>query len=195
MPDLLEPIALSMTTAADLLDPPPERDETKDHVSSLVNEAVKGTGQGRSYDSEPTQEGWNIMALGRIAEAVLRPIIIQEADKRGWRFQAQVEREVDGIIGSLDGGLPSPAGVDAVVECKSRHSSPGDPTENWRYMAQVQAYLYMSVCTVVWMPILYLPRRGAPNAELRLHIIEFEPRELVENWMMLRNLRRKYGNP
>jgi len=106
-----------------------------------------------------------------------------------------VEREVDGIIGSLDGVLTSPAGVEAVVECKSRHSSPGDPTENWRYMAQVQAYLYMSVCTVVWMPILYLPRRGAPNAELRLHIIEFEPRELVENWMMLRNLRRKYGNP
>jgi len=194
--ELISSVELSMSEAADLLDPPVERDDTKHHVSHLVNEAVRIIGNGKAYDGEPTQWGWNIMALGRIAEAVVRPIVQREADKRGWRFTPQVVSEVDGIVGSLDGLLVSDAGVEAVVEVKSRHSSPSDPRDNWRYMAQVQAYCRMAFTQVAWMPILYLPRRGPPNAELHLHVIQFEVQELVENWEMLRNIRgeRKYDH-
>ena len=195
MPELISSQELSMSNLADLLDPPLERDETKDHVSSLVNEAVRITGNGRSYDDEPTREGWNIMALGRIVEAVVRPMVRREAEKLGWQFEPQIVKEIDGIVGSLDGLLSSPRDIEAVVEVKSRHSSPSDPTQNWRYMAQVQAYCMLSLTTTAWMPILYLPRRGAPNVELHLHIIQFEPWELIENWQMLRNIRRvKNGN-
>jgi len=189
LPELISSTELSMSEAADLLDPPAERDESKAHVSHLVNEAVRIIGNGKAYDGEPTQWGWNIMALGRIVESVVRPIVQREAESRGWRFSPQVVCEVDGIVGSLDGLLVSDAGVEAVVEVKSRHSSPSDPRDNWRYMAQVQAYCRMAFTQVAWMPILYLPRRGPPNAELHLHVIQFEVQELVENWEMLRNIR------
>ena len=189
MPELISSTELSMSEAADLVDPPLERDETKDHVSALVNEAVRLTGHGKPYDGEPTEWGWNIMALGRIVESVVRPIVQREAERRGWQFTSQVVSEVDGIVGSLDGLLVSPNRTEAVVEVKSRHSSPSDPTENWRYMAQVQAYCMMALTTKAWMPILYLPRRGPPNAELHLYVVEFEPWELAENWQMLRNIR------
>jgi len=71
------------------------------------------------------------------------------------------------------------------VETKSRWTDSGDPRDNFRWMAQVKAYCFMSMCTRAWMPVLYLPRRGPPNAEFVLHKLEFLPHELAENWQML----------
>ena len=182
---------LSMSIAADTLDWPVERDHTKPHVSELINIAARVTGQAPSYSDVPTQEGWNIMALGRIAEYCLRPIIHEEAAKRNWLFKMALVKEEDGIIGSLDGELHSYQGIEAIVEMKSKHSSPSDPTENWRYMAQCKAYCYLSGCNTAWMPILYLPRRGPPNAELFLYTITYTDDEIDSNWAMLKNCRKE----
>ena len=188
----LEHIEVNLNEAADLADPPEPRDNSKLHVSTLVNRAAKLTGNPWYEDKEPSPEGWNIMALGRIWEWASRPTVEAKAREMGLEFHPQVVKEVDGIVGSLDGVLspsPAPAHTVAVVECKSRHSSPGDPRDNWRYMAQSMAYCYMSGCTTLWMPVLYLPRRGPPDSPFHLYQIEFQPHEIVENWVMLRNVR------
>jgi len=188
----MEQIEVTLNEAADLADPPQPRDNSRLHVSTLVNRAAKLTGNTWYEDEEPSPEGWNIMALGRIWEWASRPIIIDRARAEGLEFTPQVVREVDGIVGSLDGVLSSTLAPDhtlAVVECKSRHSSPSDPRDNWRYMCQSMAYCYMTGCTSLWMPILYLPRRGPPDSPFHLYRIEFEPHQLVENWVMLRNVR------
>ena len=188
----LEHLDITLNEAADWADPPPPRDNSRLHVSTLVNRAAKLTGNPWYEDKEPTQEGRNILALGRIWEWASRPAIGERARAEGLEFIAQVVREVDGIVGSLDGVLSpalSPDHTVAVVECKSRHSSPGDPRANWRWMVQSMAYCYMTGCTTLWMPVLYLPRRGPPDSPFHLYRIEFEPHQLVENWVMLRNLR------
>ena len=187
MAELVSAEQLSMSVAVDKFDPPEPRDHSKVHVSELINRAAKLTGMAPSYDDEPTQEGWNIMALGRGVEALLRPMLIHEAGKKEWLFRPQVVHTVDDIIGSLDGELHSYQGIEAIVEMKSKHSSPGDPRENWRYMAQCQAYCKMAGATVAWMPVLYLPRRGPPNAELHLYQISFSESEIEDLWLTLKN--------
>ena len=139
----LEHMDVSLNDVADLADPPLPRDNSRLHVSTLVNRAAKLTGNTWYEDEEPSPEGWNIMALGRIWEWASRPTIIDRARAEGLEFTPQVVREVDGIVGSLDGVLSSPLAPDhivAVVEAKSRHSSPSDPRDNWRYMVQSMAY-------------------------------------------------------
>ena len=187
MAELVSAEQLSMSVAVDKFDPPEPRDHSKVHVSELINRAAKVTGMAPSYDNEPTQEGWNIMALGRGVEALLRPMLIHEAGKKEWLFKPQIVYTKDDIIGSLDGELHSYQGIEAIVEMKSKHSSPSDPTENWRYMAQCQAYCHMAGCSTAWMPVLYLPRRGPPNAELHLYQKSFSESEIADLWLTLKN--------
>ena len=184
----------SLEDIADLLDPPLPRDESKPHVSTLVHRAAMLTGNGTRRTEEGfTQETLNTMALGRLWEYLVRPWVREEAVRRGYWFDAQVGVEEEGVIGSLDGMLYLPVGGEVVpqvvVEVKSRHASPGDPRDNWRWMAQCKAYCYMAGVTRVWIPALYLPRRGPHDAPFKLHEIEFEEHELVENWRMLMNMR------
>lgn len=68
-------IEVTLNEAADLADPPEPRDNSKLHVSTLVNRAAKLTGNTWYEDKEPSPEGWNIMALGRIWEWASRPTI------------------------------------------------------------------------------------------------------------------------
>ena len=98
----MEQIEVTLNEAADLADPPQPRDNSRLHVSTLVNRAAKLTGNTWYEDTEPSPEGWNIMALGRIWEWASRPIIIDRARAEGLEFTPQVVREVDGIVGSLD---------------------------------------------------------------------------------------------
>ena len=190
----VETVQLSMDHAADLADPPQTRSSGL-HVSELVNASAKLTGNRWYGNDEPSDQQVNIMALGRLVEWMVRPAIHELAQEKGLVFQPQQVLTVDDVTGSLDGILVSSegGGVKAVVECKSRHASPEDPSSNWRYMAQGMAYCFMAVCTTLWMPIVYLPRRGPPNAEFMLHVIEFEPHELLENWTMLTNVKDYVG--
>ena len=189
MAELVSAEQLSMSQMVDRFDCPLPRDHSKVHVSELINRAAKLTGLDRVYEDDPPQEIWNIMALGRGVEAILRPTIIHEAGKRQWLFKhgEQTVHTVDGIIGSLDGELHSYQGIEAIVEMKSKHSSPNDPRENWRYMTQCKAYCHMSGCSTAWMPVLYLPRRGPPNVELHLYQITYSDVEIADTWAMLKN--------
>jgi hypothetical protein len=179
---------------ADLADPPLPRDNSRVHVSSLVNRAAKLVGLPSYSDEEPTRAQRNIMALGRLWEAMVRPAVESLAGGEGLEFQAQGVWEVDDVIGSLDGILVESGLTYAVVEIKTRWSNAGDPRDNWRWMAQVKGYCFMAMCRRAWMPVLYLPRRGPPDAEFQLHKLEFQPHELAENWQMLMGARKKDDN-
>ena len=178
---------LNLDFVADLAAPPGHRDESVVHVSDLVSRAAKIVGLP-TYSSETTEAQRNIMALGRLWEAMLRPTGKELAEFEGLQFFPTVSRTLNDVVGSLDGILVEEGTPDtayAVVETKSRWANSGDPTTNWRWMAQVKAYCFMAMCTRAWMPVLYLPRKGPPNAEFALHKLEFLPHELAENWQML----------
>ena len=201
LPRLLSSTDLDLGRTADLLDPQVHREEG-DHVSDLINRLAGLLGR-HQYGDDPEPLGERLMAMGRISEAVLRPMISEVASLKGWHCEFQVVERVDGVIGSLDGTVTGPTGIEAVVEIKSRYAAPGDTTfvgapgkgdTHWRYMCQTMAYCYMTACQTVWMPVLYFPR-GGPDVQLKLHVVHFEPQELVSNWNALLNMRRKDGNP
>jgi len=187
---------IPLSLVADLVDPPAYRDESKVHVSTLVHKAALLTGHGR--DSPITPEVEDIMALGRIWEQAVRPHVREAALEEGLWAEFQGVKEKDEVVGSLDGilydaekGKILPR---AVVEIKSRWSSPGDPRDNWRWMVQSKAYCLMAGVKELWMPVLYLPMRGPPKAEYVLHKLEFLEHELEENWMMLMNVKRSLND-
>jgi hypothetical protein len=177
-----------MDMVADLLDPPAPRDHSTHHVSDLINEAARVTGSAKWYPKEEPKD-WqaNIMALGRIIEPVLRAPV--------------KPRVVDGVVGSPDGELvddgpwsqlfPPPQKLErrGIVEFKSRNAEYSDPTQDWRYMRQCQAYCWMAGCTVVWMPIMYFPRKFPPNTYTMIHEIRYTPLELAENWQLLMSMK------
>ena len=182
-----------MSEIADLLEPPEPRDQTRYHVSSLVNEAARVT--GNTYYVDATPEPWqeNIMAFGRILEYDLRVICHERAGEKGLIFEPQIIMTLDSIVGTLDGILydaASPSEAIAVVEMKTAWSQPRNPLENWRYMCQVQAYCKLAKCTEARMPVVNLPRsHGPPNVEARLYTISFSSSEIDENWNLLLNVR------
>ena len=191
--ELIKSDQIDLNLAADLADPPQPRDHGKLHVSDLINEVARLSGYRKYYyGNEPSPQGWNIMAMGRLWEAMVRPAVQARATEQGVFFRSQLIKEVDGIVGSLDGGLTT---LDltrwlAVIEIKTRWTSTGDPCEHWRWMVQGMAYCWMLQVRKLWMPVLYFPRGGGPNVEFWLHEIEFEPMELVENWQLLLNAKK-----
>ena len=181
---------LSMSEIADLLEPPEPRDQTRYHVSTLVNEAARVTGNTYYVDAEPEPWQENIMAMGRILEYDLRVICHQRADEKGLIFEPQLIRTLDDIIGTLDGILFSDELPVAVVEMKTAWSQTRSPLENWRYMCQVMAYCKLAETTIAWMPIVNIPRgQGPPNVEARMYNIAFARGEINENWQLLINVR------
>ena len=193
------PQTIEMGHLADMIAPPRVRDEKLFHVSNLVNEAARIIGGAieKDYYYPPDQEKedwvWNIMAMGRISESFLRVVIEEECKKNNSVFEEQVIKgdEDEGIVGTLD-GIIRPEGEStplAIVEMKSKYSSIQSPLENWRYMAQVKSYLKLTHCTVAWMPIIYFPRKGPPNVEVRLWKMRFDPSEIEENWSLILNAR------
>ena len=193
MPELRGMEILSMSEIADLLEPPEPRDQTRYHVSSLVNEAARVTGNTFYVDKAPEQWRENIMAMGRILEYDLRVICHQRAGEKGLIFEPQIILTLDDVLGTLDGILydaADPTQAIAVVEMKTAWSQPRNPLENWRYMCQVQAYCKLARCTEARMPVVNLPRsHGPPNVEARLYTISFEQGEINENWNLLLNVR------
>ena len=193
MPELRGMEILSMSEIADLLEPPEPRDQTRYHVSSLVNEAARVTGNTFYVDKAPEQWQENIMAMGRILEYDLRVICHQRAGEKGLVFEPQIIMTLDSIVGTLDGILydaADPTQAIAVVEMKTAWSQPRNPLENWRYMCQVQAYCKLAKCTEARMPVVNLPRsHGPPNVEARLYTISFSQSEVDENWNLLLNVR------
>ena len=180
------------------LDPPQIRDESYDHVSDLINEAGKYTHEYKYYPpDEPTPEGWNRMALGRIIEACLRPMVQERCDELGLRFFPSEVAKVDGIIGSLDGEVRDDNDrVVAVVEFKSRNWHPmSDITENKKYLAQAASYCYMRGCTEAWIPVLSIPPFTNPmqaNPQCHIYTVTFDQSELDQHWAILLKLRKKH---
>jgi len=199
----IESWVLNMDMVADLLDPPPARDTTTYHVSDLINEAARVTGRAKYYtDEEPKDWQRNIMALGRITETVLRPTAAWLAEGKGMQLWAPVRpRVLDGVTGSPDGELVDdgpwsqvfpPAHElprKGIVEFKSRNAGFSDPSKDWRYMCQVQAYCWMANCTVAWMPIMYFPRKLPPDTYTMMSEIQFTPLELADNWTLLLSMK------
>jgi hypothetical protein len=173
-----------------LLDPKQNRDETRPHVSDLISKVLRENRE--PFDDLPEQVH-NMMAMGRIWEAVVRLDVARAALDEGILVGGARVLEVDGIIGSLDGvlleyqghGEDVPVGL---IEMKLKFSKAADPTENKRYMYQVKAYCWMLGVEYAWMPILALSARP-PNAEYYIYKIGFSKLELEENWKMLVNMR------
>jgi len=189
---------LSLPQAADLLDPPAPRDESKWHVSTLVGEAAKAAKSKWAYHDDGVFEENGIMALGRMWEFCVRPMVEENAAERGVSFyegKRLAPIALDDTIGTVDGlllpkGFLGPnAPILAVVEIKSRHARPADPRDHWRWMTQSKAYCYMTRCSSLWMPVVYI-LHSPPDAKLLLHQIVFEDWELEENWAMLMNVKR-----
>ena len=191
MPELIEePIVLNMEKMAEYLDPSAPRDPDMFHVSTLVNEAARLAGRKKDY--YPDSEVTNIMSFGRIAEYIMRVPVWEECDKTNSTFDMQVieKNTKENIVGTLDGIIrakdePFPR---AIVEIKSKYSNVTSPLDNWRYMAQVMAYLKLAHATVCWMPILYFPR-NEPDVQARLFKIRFDVSEIDANWNLLLNAR------
>ena len=191
MPELIEePIVLDMEKMAEQLDPSEPRDPDMFHVSTLVNEAARLAGRKKDY--YPDSGVNNIMSFGRIAEYIMRVPVWEECDKTNSTFDMQVieKNTKENIVGTLDGIIrakdePFPR---AIVEIKSKYSNVTSPLDNWRYMAQVMAYLKLAHATVCWMPILYFPR-NEPDVQARLFKIRFDVSEIDANWNLLLNAR------
>lgn len=175
---------LSLPEAANLWDEPQPRDADHWHVTDLINEAAKVINPKYHYPDDHTENG--IMALGRIWECAIRPYVEDKAVSEGYKFSRQVIVSRDDVIGTTDGILEpkSHKGKRKVVEIKSRHSSPADPTHHWRWMAQVKAYCAITGCTEAWMPVLYLPK-SPPDAVLLLHRLKFTDKEIDDWWTIL----------
>jgi len=188
-----------LMTIADIIDPPLPRDESKTHVSYLVNEAAKIAGK-RAYDGEPSEVGWAMMAMGRMWEVHARAIVIKYAEDQGlWldepaitynNPQGNMVAEMDGVVGTLDGKIYEGTTLSAIMEAKCRFTKSSDPRDTWNWMLQVKAYCHMESCQAAWMPVLYLPLRGEPKPEFQLHFLTFTKLELEENWQMLMNVKK-----
>lgn len=190
----VQTLFLDMVETANTLDPPLERDNTKPHVSQLIELANQVAGQRpRSID----ETGAAMMSMGRLWELIARPLVTKLAAVSRLDFEQSPVLELEDIIGSLDGRLwdygtgkikDGTATLMAVVEFKCRFTQPSDPLENWRWMAQVKAYCKMSGCKEAWILVLYLPR-GEPKPAIALHLLEFDQLALDENWRMLLNVK------
>lgn len=178
-----------------------DRGDETTHVSWAVNELARTTGAGTWYDPAvpPTEWQTNIMALGRALEVVMGPVVAEWAAEQGLVYLPKVYRELEGRTGSLDGEVvsldvcqnpsfrPAPETYrpHAVVEMKSRNAQAKDIKGEWRYMKQGAAYCWMAGTTTLWMPVMYLPRSYPPDVFCLLHVVEFSPVELAENWQSI----------
>ena len=172
------------------------------HVTGLVDEvhkAITGSGKYDQYESD-TQESLNIMAMGDLWEAAVRPYIRERA--RQWGQEAAFSKQVTlgGITGNLDAFLEPKVTlaygqgmvVDAkVVDAKLRFAHPdspnSDPENNTTWHRQFKAYCYMVGAHDVWVPSLWLPR-GKPGVEVRDIFIQYTQEELEANWRLLTNV-------
>jgi hypothetical protein len=183
----------SMSNLADLLDPPGFRDPSKPHVTDLIH-AVEDLGkEAKPFDYEALpQNVKNIMAMGRIWEALVLRDVVGVGMSAGLIAVTKLVVETDGIIGSPDGilssGASSPAEIVIEVKCRFSPSNDRFPRDNTRYMQQCKSYCHMTGARKVWMPILYLSTRP-PNAEYIIHRFEFTDLEVQENWQMIVNMR------
>ena len=209
MPELMNAgeTDLDFSEVVKYLDPLEIRDETKFHVSTLVNEAAQlndwrdpTSGKNQWYDpNAPDVPAFTSLAnMGRVAEHMFRPIVQQLVTMGGYQFLPQKICDKQEIIGTLDGliykeDIEEPF---AVVEMKSKWAQPYDPRTNPKWMSQVMAYLYMqeNECTRAWMPIMFLPRPNqdsnwVTHIQTFLFKLEFTPAELKSNWNLLLNAR------
>ena len=192
---------LVLIEASYLLDQPQPRDESLDHVSTLINEAGRITHAYKYYPpDEPSAEGWNRMAMGRIIEVALRPLVEDRCQQLGLRFSHSETKQVEGIIGSMDGVVRDDNDkVIAVVEFKSRNWHPmAGPEANKKYLAQAAAYCYMMGCTEAWIPVVSFPPFSDPtkaNPQLHMYTVEFDQDSLNEHWAILLKLRKKNTVP
>lgn len=169
-----------------LLCPPQPRDLTKWHVSDLISKIL---GDGERGE---TDWGNNIMALGTIwEEVVMRRVVAEVTLDKGIVPLFDVKRELDGIIGTLDGLLCLPDSIGGGMmpwECKVRFRPRHHPREYNRWMYQVKAYCHMVGSNKAWFTGLFVSNRP-PNADLAWWELEFSKEELEENWQMIVNMK------
>jgi hypothetical protein len=190
---------LDLQQVASLFDSPADRDESKVHVSELRDALLETLGIQKPREEELPQWVRNLGSFGLIWEKVLETAIHHEASDRNLRFKrGTFTYEVDGVLGSLDGLITNKEGKPvAVEENKTRWKAEELPTDNDKFMIQGKAYCWMAGVTTCWFPVLNIASRP-PNLRQWLHIIEFTPMELAENWKSLMAMkpmveRRKFG--
>ena len=166
------------------------------HVSGLVDavhKVITGAGKYDKYEDGP--ESLNIMAMGDLWEAAVRPYIRQRA--RQWGMEVAFSRQLTlgRVTGNMDAWLTGPDALSGpssiVVDAKLRFAHPdspkSDPENNVTWHRQFKAYCYMVGAHDVWVPSLWLPR-GKPGAEVRDIYIQYTQGELEANWNLLTNV-------
>lgn len=184
---------LSMEEVAETFHPSDPRDESKIHISDLRDTLLETLGLQRGKEKVIPQWVKNLGSFGLVWEKVVHGTIQEQAwngGPPGMTFQGATIVEVDGIIGTLDGLiLQEPNGQPAAVwENKTRWRAEELPTDNERYMIQAKAYCWMVGVTQCWFSVLNISARP-PNMVQWLHIIDFTPQELMENWRSLLQMR------
>ena len=184
---------LSMGEVAETFHPSDPRDESKIHISDLRDTLLETLGLQRGKEKVIPQWVKNLGSFGLVWEKVVHGTIQEQAwngGPPGMTFQGATIVEVDGIIGTLDGLiLQEPNGRPAAVwENKTRWRAEELPTDNERYMIQAKAYCWMVGVTQCWFSVLNISARP-PNMVQWLHIIDFTPQELMENWRSLLQMR------
>lgn len=166
-----------------------ERDRSRPHVTELINIA-------KPYDG-PHFEGLGDMGL--LFELALRPFMATWAKEHSlFYIPGSIQREKDGIIGSLDGlllgkgiyiteGLPgvqfgAQSSEIRVADTKLKFSATKElPFSN---RAQMKAYCYMVGATQAVLPVGRITSRP-PAVSLDMVTLTFDEIELVQNWQMI----------
>ena len=153
------------------------RDNTKPHVSDLIQIAKPYTG--------PHFDG--LGDLGLLWELALRPwCAVWAADNGLHFFPGTIVLERDGVLGSLDGMFvcKSASGLKAwamVLDAKMRFSS---KELDFSVRSQMKAYCHMVGADTAILPVGRMLSRPL-SFSVELTTLTFTDIEIVENWRML----------
>ena len=201
----IESVQIDLQQVTDFFNPPSPRDESRVHVSELRDALLETLGLRKDEEGELPQWVRNLGNFGLIWEKVLYDPTMNLARERGLWFTHETLENLpivltaDGVLGSVDGLITTSGGtLVAVWECKTRWKAAELPTENDRYMIQAKAYCWMAGVTQCWFPVLNIGGRP-PDMTQWLHVIDFTPQELLENWQSLMKMKpmvvkRKYSS-
>lgn len=131
------------------------------------------------------------MFVGFLWEEVMSAAFARLARSRDPDLE-QVEVEVDGLIGTIDG---YDAERGRVREFKATWISSRNPIDShrfWHWMVQVKAYCYMTGTLEADLFVLfvdgdYKPRKRIPKA----WVLRFTEQEVVDNWRLLQRVMRQ----
>ena len=152
------------------------RDNTKPHVSDLIDIAKPYTGSHFEGLGE----------LGLLWELALRPWCVAYASHNGYHFiPGTLVQERDGVLGSLDGLMLAKFGTRGplvvVLDTKMRFSK---KEMDFSVRSQMKAYCHMVGADTAKLPIGRMISRPL-SFSIELVTMTFPEIEIEENWRML----------